>query len=600
MTPFGQDGSASVEGAARALRARARQRARQPPLADDGDGRPLPRRASSGAPCRTRRCAPLLDELWATSVAAPARSLRSLGRARRDLARRPRAQPLRRGAGALAARQGRRRGPRELDSTLYDLVDGLRAVAVALASYLPETAPADPRRARAAGRALLGRSAPTGSPSRSAASSRRRPSFPGSSRRSRPSDRHPRAPRRVRRARRPSCSRVRGPRASSRVVTIGSGLESCRARSTIAAAEDGRRRRARHPSRTRPAKRRSPTSRELRVLLADPQRGRGRRDRARLLPRLRAARSPARRSFALRRLSPPSSARPSSSTRGRPRTDTLAVLETLPPDVPVDPALLLVARPAAGGARAGLVRLVRRERHLPEGRGPASRGRPRPERADPRRDRLPRTSLRSPCAAGRTSRRTSCTCSTRSPRREARIATSSSGGSRRTQRRLFGCREPARVRPNRELGQHFLVDENILDVIGRLGGARAPTTSCSRSGPGLGVLTRYLAERVALVHAVEIDRALEPQLLESAPGPRQRPACSSGMRMALDLAGLDRRRRSSSPTCPTRSRRRSASRASTGSRARRAGVSCSSGRSPTASSPRRGRGRTERCPCSSS
>ena len=30
---------------------------------------------------------------------------------------------------------------RELDSTLYDLVDGLRAVAVALASYLPETAP---------------------------------------------------------------------------------------------------------------------------------------------------------------------------------------------------------------------------------------------------------------------------------------------------------------------------------------------------------------------------------------------------------------------------------------------------------------------------
>jgi len=31
-------------------------------------------------------------------------------------------------------------------------------------------------------------------------------------------------------------------------------------------------------------------------------------------------------------------------------------------------------------------------------------------------------------------------------------------------------------------------------------------------GPGLGVLTRYLAERVARVHAVEIDRTLEPQL----------------------------------------------------------------------------------------
>ena len=31
-------------------------------------------------------------------------------------------------------------------------------------------------------------------------------------------------------------------------------------------------------------------------------------------------------------------------------------------------------------------------------------------------------------------------------------------------------------------------------------------------GPGLGVLTRFLADRVALVHAVEIDRSLEPHL----------------------------------------------------------------------------------------
>ena len=31
-------------------------------------------------------------------------------------------------------------------------------------------------------------------------------------------------------------------------------------------------------------------------------------------------------------------------------------------------------------------------------------------------------------------------------------------------------------------------------------------------GPGLGVLTRYLAERVAHVHAAEVDRRLEPQL----------------------------------------------------------------------------------------
>ena len=33
-------------------------------------------------------------------------------------------------------------------------------------------------------------------------------------------------------------------------------------------------------------------------------------------------------------------------------------------------------------------------------------------------------------------------------------------------------------------------------------------------GPGLGILTRYLAERVAHVHAVELDRSLEPHLTE--------------------------------------------------------------------------------------
>ena len=38
----------------------------------------------------------------------------------------------------------------ELDRVLYDLADGLRAVAVALAPYLPETRAADPRRARPA------------------------------------------------------------------------------------------------------------------------------------------------------------------------------------------------------------------------------------------------------------------------------------------------------------------------------------------------------------------------------------------------------------------------------------------------------------------
>ena len=63
----------------------------------------------------------------------------------------------------------------------------------------------------------------------------------------------------------------------------------------------------------------------------------------------------------------------------------------------------------------------------------------------------------------------------------------------------------------KELGQHFLVDENILGVIGRLADLQ-PTDVVLEVGPGLGVLTRYLAARVAHVHAVELDRSLEPRL----------------------------------------------------------------------------------------
>jgi len=67
------------------------------------------------------------------------------------------------------------------------------------------------------------------------------------------------------------------------------------------------------------------------------------------------------------------------------------------------------------------------------------------------------------------------------------------------------------VRAKKELGQHFLVDENILGVIGRLA-ELGPDDVVLEIGPGEGVLTRYLAEHVARVHAVEIDRALEPAL----------------------------------------------------------------------------------------
>ena len=70
------------------------------------------------------------------------------------------------------------------------------------------------------------------------------------------------------------------------------------------------------------------------------------------------------------------------------------------------------------------------------------------------------------------------------------------------------------VRPNRELGQNFLIDSNILDVIGRAAGLE-PGDVVLEVGGGLGVLSEYLAERAAHVHVVELDRRLEPALRDA-------------------------------------------------------------------------------------
>jgi 16S rRNA (adenine1518-N6/adenine1519-N6)-dimethyltransferase len=70
------------------------------------------------------------------------------------------------------------------------------------------------------------------------------------------------------------------------------------------------------------------------------------------------------------------------------------------------------------------------------------------------------------------------------------------------------------ISPDRDLGQNFLIDDNILRTLDRL----IPLTAedvVVEIGAGLGVLTAWLAHRVPLVHSIEIDRRLAPALEET-------------------------------------------------------------------------------------
>jgi 16S rRNA (adenine1518-N6/adenine1519-N6)-dimethyltransferase len=91
--------------------------------------------------------------------------------------------------------------------------------------------------------------------------------------------------------------------------------------------------------------------------------------------------------------------------------------------------------------------------------------------------------------------------------------------------------------PSKELGQHFLVDENILRVIGRLADLQ-PDDVVLEVGPGQGVLTAFLAERAGLVHAVELDRRLVAHLEERFGG-TDNVRLHFADALALDPAALD-------------------------------------------------------------
>ena len=90
--------------------------------------------------------------------------------------------------------------------------------------------------------------------------------------------------------------------------------------------------------------------------------------------------------------------------------------------------------------------------------------------------------------------------------------------------------------PKKSLGQHFLTDDNILAVIARLA-ELGPDDVALEIGPGLGALTRVLADRCAHVHAVELDTRLEPHLRAIAEAPNV--SLHWGDALRLDLACLD-------------------------------------------------------------
>jgi 16S rRNA (adenine1518-N6/adenine1519-N6)-dimethyltransferase len=72
------------------------------------------------------------------------------------------------------------------------------------------------------------------------------------------------------------------------------------------------------------------------------------------------------------------------------------------------------------------------------------------------------------------------------------------------------------IRANKRLGQHFLVDEKVLDTI-LDAAALTPADTVIEVGPGLGILTARLAEKAGWVVAIELDNKLADALARTLP-----------------------------------------------------------------------------------
>ena len=93
------------------------------------------------------------------------------------------------------------------------------------------------------------------------------------------------------------------------------------------------------------------------------------------------------------------------------------------------------------------------------------------------------------------------------------------------------------IKSNRELGQNFLVDANMLDVVSRE--ARVSTDDVVLEvGGGLGILSEHLAPLVSHLHVVEVDTGLT-DALGSAVAPFNNVSLHFADALALDLGSLD-------------------------------------------------------------
>ena len=94
--------------------------------------------------------------------------------------------------------------------------------------------------------------------------------------------------------------------------------------------------------------------------------------------------------------------------------------------------------------------------------------------------------------------------------------------------------------PRKRFGQHFLVDESIVEAIVE---AIAPQRRdlMVEIGPGLGALTRPLAARLDRLHVIEIDRDMTDRL--RAAFPPARVSVHEGDALRFDFSALGRRLR---------------------------------------------------------